>query len=176
MSRLSPWTSSRSTMPVSRNSSFSSTRRDATFHARTVAHNRPENSRPRLLQLCAYPSRDVLHGRSSLRIDLAMRRHPRIPLRPQPAVHVGIGHSASPKNESLGLQGVQDGPARHLDIVEGWYRLPVRAGQAATFELRTWIQPLTKSFWFRVNEDPFAFTQIPTFVAPAAAVAMPATA
>jgi hypothetical protein len=41
VSRLSPWTASRSTRPVSWNPSFSRTRRDATFQSRTVAHNRP---------------------------------------------------------------------------------------------------------------------------------------
>jgi hypothetical protein len=40
VSKLSPWTASGATWPVSRNPSFSRTRRDAAFQSRTPAHNR----------------------------------------------------------------------------------------------------------------------------------------
>jgi hypothetical protein len=38
-----------------------------------------------------------------------MRRNPGIPLSPQLAIGGGLVHSAMPKDEAIGLQGVQNG-------------------------------------------------------------------
>ncbi len=67
--------------------------------------------------LCSYMRGDVLQGRSALRIYPPVRRHPRIPLSPQLAIDGGLAHSAMPKDEAIGLQGLQNGQQRHADIV-----------------------------------------------------------
>jgi hypothetical protein len=68
-----------------------------------------QNPWPRLLTLCAYLRGDVLLGRSALGTYLPMRRHPGIPLSPQLAIDGGLVHSAMPKDEAIGLQGVRNG-------------------------------------------------------------------
>ena len=68
-----------------------------------------QNPWPRLLTLCAYLRGDVLDSRSALGVNLPMRRHSRIPLSPQLAIDGGLIHSAMPKDESIGLQGVKNG-------------------------------------------------------------------
>jgi hypothetical protein len=62
----------------------------------------------RLLTLYAYLRGDVLLGRSALGTYPPVRRHPGIPLSPQLAIDAGLGHSAVPKDEAIGLQGVQN--------------------------------------------------------------------
>ncbi len=59
--------------------------------------------------LCAYLRGDVLHGRAALRVDPPMRRHPLIPLCPQLAIDGSLVDTALPKDEAIGLQGVQNG-------------------------------------------------------------------
>jgi hypothetical protein len=73
----------------------------------------PQNSWAGLRALCSYLRGDVLHGWSTLGIDPPMRRHPLIPLGPHLAVDGGVVHPATPKDEAIGLQGVQNGRWGH---------------------------------------------------------------
>jgi hypothetical protein len=76
-----------------------------------------QNPRPRLRTLCANPRSDVLHRRPALGVYPPMRRHPQIPLSPQLAIDGSLAHSAVPKDEAIGLQGVQNVHRGHADTV-----------------------------------------------------------